>query len=76
MEDEDALSDNSLPFGYGASAFGAEAEEEEDDVAVHRELALRSMEWVSAAERYIIKSLLQGLNCIALTFHKKVIKAQ
>ncbi|KAK3555621.1 hypothetical protein QTP86_025634 [Hemibagrus guttatus] len=52
MEDEDAMSDNSVPFGYGASAFGSEAEEEEEDVAIHRELALRQMEMEAVTERY------------------------
>ncbi|GAA6105651.1 NLR family CARD domain-containing protein 3 [Tachysurus ichikawai] len=52
MDDEDAMSDNSVPFGYGASAFGSEGEEEEEDVAVHRESALRHMEWETAAESY------------------------
>lgn len=69
MEDEDAMSDNSLPLGIGASAFGSEAEDEEEDVTVHRELALRYMDWESASERYIIKSLLQGLYSIAIAFH-------
>ncbi|XP_026794505.2 NLR family CARD domain-containing protein 3 isoform X2 [Pangasianodon hypophthalmus] len=55
MEDEDAMSDNSVPFGYGASAFGSEAEEEEEDVAVHRELPLRAMEWESATESYDVE---------------------
>lgn len=58
MDDEDAMSDNSVPFGYGASAFGSEGEEEEEDVAVHRESALRHMEWETAAERYIITTML------------------
>ncbi|XP_047661675.1 NLR family CARD domain-containing protein 3 [Tachysurus fulvidraco] len=52
MDDEDAMSDNSVPFGYGASAYGSEGEEEEEDVAVHRESALRHMEWDTAAESY------------------------
>lgn len=76
MEDEDAMSDNSLPFGYGASAFGSEAEEEEEDVVVHRELALRAMEWESATQRYLIKSLLQSLNRVASSFQGKVIQAR
>ncbi|MCJ8740788.1 hypothetical protein PDJAM_G00063010 [Pangasius djambal] len=55
MEDEDAMSDNSVPFGYGASAFGSEAEEEEEDVAVHRELPPRAMEWESGIESFEVE---------------------
>lgn len=57
MEDDESMSDNSVPFGYGASAFGSEAEEEEEDVVVHRELALQRMEWQTVAEGYSIKVL-------------------
>lgn len=53
MEDEDAMSDNSVPFGYGASAYGSEAEEEQDDVGEHRVLALLQMEWQSVPEGYL-----------------------
>lgn len=62
MEDEDAMSDNSVPFGYGASAFGSEGEEEEDDVAIHREMALRDVEAVT--DRYIITT---GVKPVLLT---------
>ncbi|KAM9450684.1 NLR family CARD domain-containing protein 3 [Clarias gariepinus] len=55
MEDDESMSDNSVPFGYGASAFGSEAEEEEEDVVVHRELALRRMEWQTVAEGYHVE---------------------
>lgn len=64
MEDEDAMSDNSVPFGYGASAFGSEGEEEEDDVAIHREMALRHVELEAVTERYIITT---GVKPVLLT---------
>ncbi|KAF7697122.1 hypothetical protein HF521_005540 [Silurus meridionalis] len=55
MDDDDAMSDNSLPFGYGASAFGNEAEEEEEEVALHRERALRYMDWNTPANSYDVE---------------------
>ncbi|KAF4077419.1 hypothetical protein AMELA_G00207890 [Ameiurus melas] len=56
MEDEDAMSsDNSVPFGYGASAYGSEAEEDEEAVEIHRALALQNMEWESATDRYDVE---------------------
>ncbi|TSL04263.1 NLR family CARD domain-containing protein 3 [Bagarius yarrelli] len=56
MEDEDAMSDNSLPFGHGASAFGSEAEEaEEEDVAIHRALALHRLEGQELTESYDVE---------------------
>lgn len=54
MENEDAMSDNSVPFGYGASAYGSEAEEEQEDVEEHRDLALLQMEWQTHTEGYLL----------------------
>lgn len=72
MEDEDAMSsDNSVPFGYGASAYGSEAEEDEEAVEIHRALALQTMEWESFTDRYIITVLptrFRGGNLLKLKY--------
>uniref|UniRef100_A0A3B1J6G3 NLR family, CARD domain containing 3-like 1 n=1 Tax=Astyanax mexicanus TaxID=7994 RepID=A0A3B1J6G3_ASTMX len=51
---EYAGSDNSLPFGQGASAFGSE-DGEGEDVIPERRLSLDLIHWEPAAERYDVE---------------------